>query len=68
MTNRFPTKLQAVLLIVIIVFSSTGVYALLQSMEPKKAYAQVWGDVVLDQPLVGAAISVFDQNGELLIR
>ena len=68
MSKRFLTKLQAILLVVIIVLSSTGAYALLQSMQPKKAYAQVWGDVVLDQPLVGAAISVFDQNDKLLIR
>jgi len=34
----------------------------------KKAYAQVWGEVVLDQPFVGAAISVFDQNDKLLVR
>ncbi len=68
MSNRFLTKPKAILLIVIIILSSTGVYALLQSMEPKKTHTQVWGEVVLDKPLVGAAISVYDQNGQLLIK
>ncbi|XHH07702.1 MAG: NHL repeat-containing protein [Candidatus Bathyarchaeia archaeon] len=68
MTKRLSTKLKAFILVLIIVFSSMGAFALIQSLEPEKAYVQVWGEVVLDKPLVGAAISVFDQTGTLLLK
>ena len=64
MNKHILTKLQAVALLAIIL-SGVGCYAVWRFAEPK-AYFQVWGDVTLNAPLVGAKISILDQDGKTL--
>lgn len=65
MKRAVSTKIYAAFLAVIIlvsVASGTAYWLLTKAEEPN----WIWGDVIFDKPLIGAAITVFDSDGNKL--